>query len=167
MRKFFRTAIDNLKVVVRRFPIVLTVCAVAGVFALMIAHETFVDQDIPVKILLGLVIFALSCLCAKIAYESFEKITKVIYAILLIAGAALAVCFGLFLLNLDYQYTAVRYAAVMFALVMLFLAIPYLGKREGSDEFANRLLWRAAITALFSGVLIGGLCALFSRYRSY
>ncbi|MBT3319251.1 MAG: DUF4153 domain-containing protein, partial [Clostridia bacterium] len=161
MKKFVRNAIDNLKVVVRRFPIVLAVCAAAGVFGLLISHEVFADQDIPVKILMCLFMFALSCLCAKVAYESYEKITKIIYAGLLIGGACLATCFGLFLLNLDYQYTGVRYAAVMFALVALFLAVPYLGKLRGSDEFANRLIWRGAITALFTGVLIGGLCALF------
>ena len=94
MKKFVRNAIDNLKVVVRRFPIVLAVCAAAGVFGLLISHEVFADQDIPVKILMCLFMFALSCLCAKVAYESYEKITKIIYAGLLIGGACLATCFA-------------------------------------------------------------------------
>jgi hypothetical protein len=161
MKKFFKTAIDNLKVVVHRFPIVLSVCVIAGVFALMMVHETFADRDIPAKILLSLLMFALTSLCAKIAHESYEKITKAIYIGLLAGGVCLAACFGLFLLNLDYGYSWVRYFAVMIALNALVVAVPYLGKRDGSDGFANRLLWRGAITLLFSGVLIGGLCALF------
>lgn len=161
MKNYFKLAIDGLKVVVRRFPIVLTACAAAGVFTIILAHETFDDVQTPTKILLCLVMFALISLNAKIAYECYEKIDKVKYAIILLAGACLAICFGLFWLDIDFMYSAVRYTAVIFALIMLFLALPYLGSKRGSESFTNKLGWRLAITGLYSGVLIGGLCALF------
>lgn len=147
---------------IRRFPAAVSAAVVIMVLSLVLIHSEASLTQSAAKWLTRIMMTLALGIPFSVALQLFtERIRLEKKALSLSLWAALGAFLALYLFfllpDLDRTIVGLRYAALMLAAVALIPAVPYLLKRRGDERFALKLLLRLLVTALFTGILIGGL----------
>lgn len=148
----------------RRFPEPLALAFLIVVILIYINHvQPKEDTLAHVAMVLGLGI-PLS-LCIKIFFERISVKKMTVGVIYIIAALVLVGYYKFLLPNLE-MVSVTRYIAFSLALYLLFLAIPYLGRKDGFELYVIKLFTGFLITCLYSLILFLGLAAILFTINS-
>lgn len=167
MKKLFDWLKQIGKVILKgiyRFPVTV-VCALAVmVIGLVLLHnETTLSEDTMSWLNRISSVLALGIPTSVALQLFFER--KEGRPIWLIATlwASLAVLLALYMVFLlpgplfSNMETMIRYIGVYLAAILMVIVASHFPKKEGDERFAQKLVWRSFITAVFTGILIGGI----------
>lgn len=152
-----RTGLSNLYQSVKRFPLTISF---ATVTTILIIINSRVDEVKAVEILTRLaMVTALgipASLSIALAFARTKSAKAAEYGSYVLSFGFLALYY--FFLLPDFGMVPVtRYTAVSLALYLAFLFVPYFFKRPGFEMYVIKTLGRFLVTALYSGILFGGL----------
>lgn len=165
LKAFFIRLVWALGRGVRRYPVTLALCAAATALALVQLHGNF-DQSVEESLscwMMALALAVFTALCVRTAAETFTP-PRWTQALLFAAAAGLTALYRAYLTQFDAMASAVRLMALCGALILLFLALPFVRRRDGRpvEILTIRLAYRALITGVYAGVLMGGVSAILA-----
>lgn len=160
---FFVRLFSALGHSIRRYPAALSLCAALTALALVQLHGDFtqtVNESLTCW-MMTLALGVLTALCIQAASEVWNLSWPVRTAAYIAAGGLL-VLYRFYLVTADNMVSGVRLVALIAALVLVFLALPFIYRRneKPTEIFTIRLAYRALITGVYTGVIIGGISAI-------
>ena len=152
---------QKLKRSVQRFPLTLGITMTFVVCAIALAHA---DYNAAYREDLERVLFALAIgIPMTAAVKLFiERLALTGIKMLVSQGAALVLTLIYYVtIPEDFNaYFGMRFAALWAILFLAFLVVPYFYKREGLSRYILHLLGRFFLTALYAGVIYGGIAMM-------
>lgn len=160
-----KNAITGLYSSIKRFPATIGFSSAVAVFLIIISELTGHAAgrntlDILTRITMILALGIPLSLCIKLIFERNEKLDTLAKIAVSISVGVLLVLYYFFLLPDFKMVTAARYIAFTVALYLIFIFMPYFYKRDNFELYVIKLITRALITALYSGVLYAGLALI-------
>jgi len=142
----------------KRFPEALGF-AFAIVVVLIIINHTKPSEDTLAHLAMVLALGIPLSLCIKMLFEriTVQRVTAGIVYVL--AALALIAYYNFLLPDLD-MVSVTRYIAFSLALYLLFIAIPYLGRKDGFELYVIKLFTGFIVTYFYSLILFAGLAAI-------
>lgn len=162
LKGFFTGLFTALAHSVRRYPVALSLCAALTALALAQLHGDFsqpVSESLDAFMMtLGLAV--LTALCLQAFSETFRPPTWALAG--LYAGTAVLLALYRLYLAGGSVIAGIRLAALIAALTLVFVALPFLRRRDErpAELFSIRLAYRALVTGVYSGILVGGISAI-------
>jgi hypothetical protein len=164
LKRMLAEAGKRIAVSVHRFPEAL-VFSVALAVVLMVLNHYENSLTPPMQDLIGrlAMVFAIGIplgLCRTMIFERWAlgRLGRtIVYAVY---GASL-VCYYLWLSSHALSLTeGIRFAGLFIASYVAFVVIPYVWRREHFEKYVLYLVFRFAVTYLFSLVIVGGNCLM-------
>jgi hypothetical protein len=149
---------------IRRFPLTILAATVIMIIGLILLHGrtglTASGRDWLGRTAVTLGLFVPLSVASRLFLERWKSRCGWVSTGLWFLLALILALYMLFLLPspvFSGMVPAVRYVGLMVAAIALVVAVPYFGRGSGDERFALSLLWRAAVTGAFTGVLDGGI----------
>lgn len=160
LRSYFSSLIASLGRSARRYPVTIALSAALTALIIGIIHSEYQNDILNAWVMTASLGIAAS-LCVRAAAETFSLSGRV-QAAMYVGLAVLLALYRIWLAVPDNLVAGIRLAALIAALGLLFIALPFI--RRSSERpvelYAIRLAYRALITGIYTGVLIGGLSAI-------
>ena len=153
--------IGQLKRSVQRFPITLGITAIFMIVAIMLTHAGYdaSNTDQLEKMLFALAIGIPMTAAATLFIENF-RLVGLKRALVHVGAIFMTFVYYLTIPTDMNAYFGMRFVALWAILFLAFLAAPYFYRREGLSRYVLHLAGRFFLTALFSGVILGGIAMM-------
>ncbi len=161
---FFKRAGKSFQRGFSRFPVAVACAAAITVISLILLHR---ESEWPgaTREWLSRVAYTLGlglplCTALRLYFERKPRRSAIFKAAWWAGLAAVMILYFVFLLPAPPFQSwegSTRYLGLLLAAVALAVAVPYLFHGKGDERFALKLLWRMAVTFIFTGILIGGV----------
>lgn len=142
----------------RRFPEPLALAFAIVMILIYINHDQ-PNEDTLAHIAMVLALGIPLSLCIKIFFERISLSKTTIGLIYILATLVLVGYYNFLLPDLD-MVSVTRYIGFSLALYLLFIAIPYLGRKDGFELYVIRLFTGFIVTYFYSLILFIGLIAI-------
>ncbi len=165
IKSFFSRMFKAAAASLQRFPVVYVFLALAAVVLISMVHEYFIvsgGENENIRLVAVIMLGAVSAYTVEMIFErtGFIKWYRHIITVLLSAGVSVSYYY-LLLTDMDSQVQTIRYACVISSIAVIGIIAHYFPRRERIGLYSTRVLIRALTSAFYSGVIYGGIAAIF------
>ncbi len=133
---------------------------IIGILGIYLNHAYDPNEEVILKIMLCLGLFAANALIINALSNNYEKFNKKTQLIALVVNAL--ACFGYyFTINPDLEYTYLRTVVIFFAQGLIFISLPFTKEDRKTEHFFNSIAGRLIITTVMFYIAWGGISGIF------
>jgi len=159
IKDYLKNLIARLAASLKRFPEALLLAFSVVVLLIYINHHSVPSDSALVRSAMVLALGVPLALGLKMLWERGTLSRKMLVPSYGAAALALFMYYSFLLTKLD-MVSGSRYVGISAALYLLFLAIPYLGRKEGFEMYVIKLFTGFIATYFYALILFAGLAAI-------
>ena len=149
---------ENIKIVLKMYPVFLISILAIGALSIFSIHSQ-ADEELILKINFSIAVFAGFSLILRALNIVYEKFTKKLYLVLLLASLLLSAAYY-FTLDIHNDWTIMRTFIILFIQGLLFISLPFVKNDAAAEHFTNLAAGRLVISGILYGIAFGGVAGI-------